>query len=158
MSLTEKELEYHRQYRKKNYERIRAYQKQWVIDNPDKVLATIKKWEENNKEKRREVSARHLKKHPEKNAERQQRRRAAMAKVDKFFILNKELNKLYSDNCFFCGNKENQTIDHKIPISRGGKHGIGNLQTLCLSCNSAKRHKTIMEWRMYLLRKSKGSN
>ena len=32
----------------------------------------------------------------------------------------------------------NMTVDHILPQSKGGGHGIGNLQLLCGACNSAK--------------------
>ena len=41
--------------------------------------------------------------------------------------------------CRKCGRKTNDLeIDHILPISKGGKTCIDNLQTLCRSCNSAK--------------------
>lgn len=30
------------------------------------------------------------------------------------------------------------TVDHVVPLSRGGEHSQANTQTLCLSCNSRK--------------------
>lgn len=33
------------------------------------------------------------------------------------------------------------TIDHIIPISRGGKHGLYNLQVCCNKCNIKKGNK-----------------
>src|SRR3990167_1390019 len=38
--------------------------------------------------------------------------------------------------CKKCGSTDYLTIDHIIPISRGGLHESENLQTLCRSCNS----------------------
>ncbi len=37
-----------------------------------------------------------------------------------------------------CEVKENLTIDHILPLSRGGSDDLGNLQFLCRSHNSAK--------------------
>jgi len=39
------------------------------------------------------------------------------------------------------------TIDHVVPVSRGGKHELSNMGLLCRSCNSSKYSKTPAEWR-----------
>ncbi|MGW1160374.1 HNH endonuclease [Streptomyces sp. NPDC002519] len=33
------------------------------------------------------------------------------------------------------------TVDHIVPLSRGGEHSLRNAQTLCLGCNSSKQDK-----------------
>jgi len=43
--------------------------------------------------------------------------------------------------CLFCNSKERLTIDHIIPVSKGGDDNEENLQCLCLKCNSKKRDK-----------------
>jgi 5-methylcytosine-specific restriction enzyme A len=46
--------------------------------------------------------------------------------------------------CQSCGKIAGETqlsIDHIIPLSRGGKNDISNLQTLCLTCNQQKTNK-----------------
>ncbi len=42
--------------------------------------------------------------------------------------------------CVSCGSKDNLTLDHKLPKSRGGKTGVDNLQTMCYDCNRKKGH------------------
>ena len=50
--------------------------------------------------------------------------------------------------CFYCGRKTELTFDHVMPVSRGGRHSIGNVLPACGSCNSSKNNRTIMEWRV----------
>lgn len=44
--------------------------------------------------------------------------------------------------CLRCGSHRNLTIDHVVPLSRGGTNQIDNLQTLCGGCNGMKKSKT----------------
>lgn len=40
--------------------------------------------------------------------------------------------------CYYCGSTYNLTIDHIIPVAKGGTSTIENLRTLCGRCNMAK--------------------
>lgn len=40
--------------------------------------------------------------------------------------------------CLHCGTSERLSLDHIVPVFRGGGDEDSNLQTLCISCNSKK--------------------
>ncbi len=47
------------------------------------------------------------------------------------------------NQCQSCGQTTTETklsVDHIIPLATGGSNDMSNLQTLCLSCNSKKKH------------------
>lgn len=48
--------------------------------------------------------------------------------------------------CVSCGTHKDLTVDHKIPLSKGGDDRLENLQTLCRTCNTSKGVKTMAEW------------
>ena len=60
--------------------------------------------------------------------------------------------------CSYCGRKINPkelTMDHIVPISRGGKSTKGNLAPCCKTCNNNKKQLLPMEWEDYLARHRK---
>jgi len=102
-------------------------------------IARAKKWNQANKEKFRSyVSKSHNK------------RRVFLSGGKSYLILDKELTRLYRSCCALCASVNNITIDHIIPVARGGNHSIGNLQPLCKSCNSRKKARFISEYKYYL--------
>jgi 5-methylcytosine-specific restriction endonuclease McrA len=47
--------------------------------------------------------------------------------------------------CAYCSNtvfKKTATIDHVLPISKGGKTSWDNIVTACMPCNSTKSNRT----------------
>lgn len=40
--------------------------------------------------------------------------------------------------CAYCGTKHDLTIDHVVPISKGGKQSWDNMITACMTCNQKK--------------------
>ena len=45
--------------------------------------------------------------------------------------------------CVHCGSSEDIHYDHDIPFSKGGSHGVENIQLLCAKCNLKKGSKII---------------
>jgi hypothetical protein len=56
--------------------------------------------------------------------------------------------------CQYCGHrkKDEMTLDHVIPRSKGGDNSFTNLVTCCKDCNLKKGNKTIKEVGMKLLK------
>jgi len=51
--------------------------------------------------------------------------------------------------CVYCGkllDTTSATIDHVIPLSRGGTNTIGNRVYACVECNSSKADMLLPEW------------
>lgn len=67
------------------------------------------------------------------------------------------LRKLHGDSCCYCEcvmvfNTDSRyvptkaTLEHVLPLSRGGKHTFANCRLACYSCNLSKNNKTVEEW------------
>ena len=61
--------------------------------------------------------------------------------------------KLARGTCYYCGQRfspDELTMDHIIPIIRGGKSTKNNIAAACKECNNKKKHMLPMEWDEYL--------
>ena len=57
-------------------------------------------------------------------------------------------NLLAKGECHYCGQafaKKDLTLDHIVPLSRGGKSTKGNVVVACQPCNSDKKYYTAAE-------------
>ena len=55
--------------------------------------------------------------------------------------------------CYYCGGKFRPvelTMDHLVPIARGGRSVQGNVVPACKDCNSKKKYLLPSEWEEYL--------
>jgi 5-methylcytosine-specific restriction endonuclease McrA len=55
--------------------------------------------------------------------------------------------------CHYCGRNtppKELTMDHIVPIARGGRSTKGNLVPACKQCNNKKKQLLPMEWEAYL--------
>lgn len=60
--------------------------------------------------------------------------------------------------CHYCGRKTppaDLTMDHIIPMSRGGKTVKGNVVPACKECNNRKKQLLPMEWEQFLMDRKK---
>lgn len=61
--------------------------------------------------------------------------------------------KTSSGSCYYCGRKvgyANLTMDHIIPLARGGRSTKDNLVPCCKECNNKKKGSLPVEWEEYL--------
>lgn len=76
-------------------------------------------------------------------------------RADSKNIVAEELSSLYdnqSGKCIYChvNMDKNFHVDHKIPLSKGGKHDILNIAFTCADCNRLKHTKTHLEFLTFL--------
>lgn len=117
-----KRLHQVKEYRQENLDQIRAYDRR----------RNKKRYQEN----------------PGKRAKYSHDRRAREANADGSYTAEewRELCEQYDHTCLCCGKQEPEislTVDHVVPLSKGGTNNIDNLQPLCLTCNLSKATKII---------------
>jgi 5-methylcytosine-specific restriction endonuclease McrA len=62
-------------------------------------------------------------------------------------------NRIAQGICSYCGCSfppEELTMDHLVPVIRGGRSVRGNVAPACKECNNRKRHMLPLEWEEYM--------
>ncbi len=62
-------------------------------------------------------------------------------------------NQLGKGQCYYCKERvhpKQLTMDHIVPIIRGGKTSKGNVVACCKECNNKKKYLLPIEWQDYL--------
>lgn len=117
--------------------------------NPAKQLAASQRWREKYPERYAAYVHSWYKNNPDAIKRSRLRRSARARNAGLFRVTTKEMLKLKAQPCFYCGSNQNIEIDHRVPISRGGSHSIGNLVSACRKCNRSKNSKFITEWNIF---------
>ncbi len=63
------------------------------------------------------------------------------------------MNQVNKGICHYCGREVGRnevTMDHIVPVSRGGKSRKGNVVPACKMCNNRKKSLLPIEWDEYL--------
>lgn len=58
----------------------------------------------------------------------------------------KQLFEKFDHACTYCGKPNANSLDHFIPIDKGGPDCLGNIVPSCISCNCSKSTKDALEW------------
>jgi 5-methylcytosine-specific restriction endonuclease McrA len=152
-------------YRANNHHVIKESQAKTYSKHRDKRIANSKKWANANKDRRKQIEHKYRLAHKNeinqrieqwrlKNVEVHRgyrlKRREALTINGIYEVIDKDLIRLYNSPCVYCGSKENIQADHVIPVTRGGRHGIGNLLPACKRCNVSKGNKLVSEWKLWI--------
>lgn len=126
--------------REKHRDYYRDLAKAWRLANPERSKSLINAWRKTNKDQVRAL-----------NRAYRSRKYNANGTASSEEILNRVL--FYGGCCVYC-NGPFESIDHAIPLSRGGTHWPANLYPACTSCNSRKRDRTYLEFKALLKEES----
>lgn len=123
----------------------RCYQLDYARRNAEKRRQTSVQWRKDNAERKRAANRKWFRENPATMAAITARRRNAAGPG----VTNEQWRLILSmtDNrCSYCGRDGKMTMDHVVPLSRGGLHAVENVTPACHSCNSRKNAKDVRDW------------
>jgi hypothetical protein len=148
-----------REHARKTYkkERRRKLQQQLArrrrhyVKNRDRIRTAVKQKRMANPERFRAVDRARYWRNPEKRRHQSRVARAKRTGSSCYLSLEgwKSLLRHFRFRCFYCSvklTKRNRSLDHKIPLVRGGTNDIANLVPSCLRCNQRKNAQTADEF------------
>ncbi len=136
-------------YREQNRERLPAPQRAWNARNAERLKPYRAEHYQAHQELRRaQERARYAQEYaanPEKYIAKFHERRSRLLSNGGSYTPEEweALCARYGSICLLCRRKVKLTVDHIVPISRGGTNDIDNLQPMCRSCNASKGNKII---------------
>jgi 5-methylcytosine-specific restriction endonuclease McrA len=96
-----------------------------------RVAEVAREWNKNNPNKRRLIRK-------PVDARRRARLKGAVGLFTQAEWNN--LIEVYQHRCYYCKKKTKLTVDHIIPLSKGGTNFISNIIPACIHCNSSKHN------------------
>lgn len=150
-------------WRHANPDKQRAASAAWRTAHPEQVKTTLAAWRAAHPDWYRLPNANYRSSHPDRqksdnaawraaNPGRMRahkvRRRQRIELADGHYTGAEweALKARYGYRCLMCGRTEPDiklTLDHVVPVSKGGTNDISNGQPLCVSCNSRKHTQTL---------------
>lgn len=127
----------------------RNYRREYDVRNRERLYAQAREWRERNRDK----YMAHRRKHwtsPKgrlynRNKQAIRRSRSKSGDVTTKWLAQFMESQRY---CFYChkpfNSKRKKTVDHVIPLDKGGEHIMSNLVIACQPCNSRKQDRLVM--------------
>jgi hypothetical protein len=146
--------EYNRRYHRLNRDTVRKSQRQYAATHPRKTLSNEERKAKAVKDSvryfanREAYAARNLqwqRDNPDRVKANRHKRSANKTGAGGRFTAQqwRILCTACGHRCLCCRRKRPLTSDHVVPVSAGGTSWIDNIQPLCGSCNSSKKHRTV---------------
>jgi len=125
--------------------KMREQQMEWYQNNKDRILEMRKEYYKENRERIKTYSRQYHKDNPEVARAAFHRRRAHIQNNGRNNLTSTQIKWMFDSfpYCIYCGIEEGLTIDHIIPISKGGENTLDNIVPACLPCNNEKRAKEV---------------
>lgn len=128
-------------YREGKREELRKKARQYYWEHREEIL----KSRQQQRPKYRGFTRRWERENPEKVKAKKHRRRAREASVPST-LTAEQIAQLYAiGRCFYCGKPTHLTLDHFVPIVKGGGTTKANIILACRECNSSKHTKLPQE-------------
>jgi 5-methylcytosine-specific restriction endonuclease McrA len=129
-------------WQKRNPEKVRKLRADWVSRNRVVTREYARQWQASNRELYHKIQ----KKWRTENQTYWRVRDASLRKVTSNFTLAQWLEVLeeFGHRCAYClCGDQKLTMDHVIPVAKGGEHVRENIVPACKSCNSRKKDRSI---------------
>lgn len=139
------------QYRENERERDRVRQAAGSRKIPENARAYASEYKRKNVEWNRLHSKLYKQRHPHKVREQINRRRALKESAPGDITIEEFWASCDRRGweCSYCHDaltKASATMDHVVPLSRGGSNGIDNIAPCCRRCNASKGNRLLSEW------------
>jgi 5-methylcytosine-specific restriction endonuclease McrA len=133
-----------RQKYERHKDKIKARTKRYYETHRADRLASAARYRDANQDRIRSWLRTYAKAHPEKLLPHAHLRLARKRAAKGSFTTAEwtGLVSFFGSVCLSCGVTTDLSVDHVIPLARGGTNSIDNLQPLCRQCNSSKGIKT----------------
>lgn len=138
-----------REYYRQNADRAKRAAARWAADNPERRKEVSRAYDQSHAEQRRGSRRAHYNRNIEaarEDSRRNQAMRRASGAISRSWW-QYLFNTVSTGVCIYCGEHGRKlTMDHWVPVSRGGRTEVGNLIPCCKPCNSRKGNKSPEEW------------
>jgi len=136
-------------YRAEHPDRLRLYTAAYKARHPERRRASLARYRAANPEKVRAWKNASAARNPETVLAKGARRRARKKDATGSGVSRIEWRNLLRGSlglCAYCFKRKKLSMDHIVPLARGGEHDVANIAAVCVSCNGSKGVQPLLVW------------